>query len=154
MAVVKVTCAGCGSVFEAKTPRAKWCGSTCRQRDARSRKAASANAKDEAKTDTPAEHGLVKAVRTELEAAGKDQTFSGQLALQLARRLANPEETGTTALSKELRAVMADALATAPPAPESEGGDRRDGDDDEAEDDEVTRARRQREEARAAAGLA
>lgn len=152
MAVVEVTCAGCGTSFEAKSARAKWCGSTCRQRDARSRKAAAANVKDEAKTDTPAEHGLVKAVRKELEIAKKVETFAGQLALQLARRLANPEEPALMALSKELRAVMAEALGKAPV--KSDGGADADGDSTAEEDDEVTRARRQREDARKAAGLA
>ena len=97
----------------------------------------------------PRETGLVASVREELEAAGRMDTFSGQLALQLARRLANPDESGISSLSKELRTVMAAALdGVTPPSAEGEPAAAED------DEDEVTRARRQREQARQAAGLA
>jgi hypothetical protein len=141
----------CEVVFEPKRPAGKYHSATCRQRAARARKAAESNVKDEAKTDTPAEHGLVRAVRTELETADRLNTVAGQLALQLARRAANPDESSLMALSKEIRAVMADALAGAPPKP---GGSDADGDSNATEqEDEVDAARRKREEARKAAGL-
>lgn len=95
---------------------------------------------------TPAT-GLVETVRRDLEASNALDTFNGQLALELARRVANPDEPSTSALSKELRAVMALAVGAAAPA----GGQT-----PKAEtppEDEVEKARRKREEARQAAGL-
>jgi hypothetical protein len=92
-------------------------------------------------------HDLVVLVRRELVRAEKLDTFAGQLALQLARRMANPDESGTTSsLSKELRAVMAQALEDQVPFPEEKATD-------PGDDDEVTRARTAREKARKAAGL-
>jgi hypothetical protein len=137
----------CTVEFEPKRSTARFCGPTCRQRASRARAAAAESVEadvEQGKND----HPLVKAVRDELASADAENTFSGQLALQLARKLTNPEEKAATALSKELRTVMAAALAGRTPEP---GGD---DDGDEAEpEDEVTRARRARDEARQAAGL-
>ena len=57
--------------------------------------------------------GLVAAVRAELEAADRLSTVAGQHALELARRIAAAPEmsSGVAALSRELRAVMGEALA-------------------------------------------
>ena len=142
----------CVAGLESEHPRAKYCSNACRQRASRARKAAARHAEAEAQTDTRGEHGLVRAVRMELDEAGVLMTFKGQLALQTARRLANPDESGFASLSKDLRAVMAEALAGSTPTP---GGGDADGDSrpDEEEDDEVTRARKARAEARQAAGL-
>ncbi|GAA5154747.1 hypothetical protein GCM10023340_38800 [Nocardioides marinquilinus] len=149
-ATSEATCEDCGRAFEAKRSTARFCSTTCRSRAARARKAA-AESTDADQAAGKVEHELVKAVRAELVKAGADQSFSGQLALQLARKIANPDETGVTALSKELRTVMAAALAhVAPPAPGPDGGAGGDG----AEDDEVTSARRAREAKLAAAGQA
>jgi hypothetical protein len=143
---------GCGERFVPKRSTARYHSATCRQRAARQRKAAEHNETEEAKTGTRDEHDLVKAVRLELEKAGRLMTVNGQLALQLARRAANPEESGLVGLSKELDARMTAALADSK-QPET-GGAGADSDGDPAdEEDEVTRARRQREEARQAAGL-
>lgn len=138
----------CAVVFEPERATAKYHSATCRQRAARARKAAATNAADESKSDTPAEHGLVKAVRKELEDAKALESVPGQLALQFARRMANPDESGLSAMSKELRLLLAEAKggvasATAGTPPTS----------DEDQDDEVKQARRRREEmeARAAA---
>ncbi len=51
-------------------------------------------------------------LHAELETAGRLETFLGQHALTLARRIAGGRETGSavSALSKELRAVRAEAL--------------------------------------------
>jgi hypothetical protein len=48
----------------------------------------------------------------ELQAAGRADTALGQQALALAERVNNPRDTGSAiaALSKELRAVMVEAL--------------------------------------------
>lgn len=61
---------------------------------------------------------VVAAVWRELAAAGQAETPLGRLALLLAARLGSPADTGsaTAALSKELRAVVAAALAAAPAA--------------------------------------
>lgn len=133
-------CAGpeCTVRFEPKRSTARYHSATCRQRAARARKAAAESVDADAEAGKE-EHPLVVAVRTELEDAGRVRTFNGQLALQLARKLVNPEESGATALSKELRTVMAAALAgTAEPSGAPP-------DDPPAEDDEVKRAREARE---------
>lgn len=133
----------CGVEFEARAGT-KFHTATCRSRARRAREAAAANASDEAKTDTPAEHGLVKAVRRELEQARAMDTVAGQLAMQFARQLVNPEASSLTAMSKELRALLEEAKAGAAPTPDPGGTP-------PADDDEVTRARRKREEIEAAA---
>lgn len=117
------TCAHCGTAFEARTARARYCGSTCRAR-------ASEKAKRDGATPSPAAMpvapvqsaasagGLVEAVRRELEAAQRLDSFLGQQALGLAARIEAGGDTGSAvaALSKELRAVMDAALADAPKA--------------------------------------
>ena len=68
--------------------------------------------------------GLVAAVRRDLEKADRLDTFTGQLALQLAKKIATQEATGIASLSKELRVTL--ALALMQPAdddPESRVGD-------------------------------
>ena len=155
----QVTCAGCGVKFKAKSPRAKWHNAACRKRAQRaatkatkSAPAKKAVAKRPARRDSGStsasvldRHDLVVSVRRDLETAGKLETFQGQLAVQLARRIADPNETGASPLSKELRAVMAVALTVVAPAADESA--------EAAEhEDEVTRARKAREEARQAAG--
>lgn len=140
----------CTVEFEPQRVTAKYHSGTCRQRAARARTAAEAAAKP-APPEPPAggaEHSLVSAVRAELDKADALGTVPGQLALQIARRIADPECSGVSTLSKELRALLAEATGAKPdpggdsPAPP------------EPEEDEVTKARRQRDEARQAAGLA
>ena len=139
------TCEGpdCDVEFEPARSTAKFCSATCRKRAARNRGAEAAPAEDEA---PGADDGLTASVRAELIKAGALDTFYGQLAVQLARRLTYPDESGISALSKELRTVMDAAVKSVPePAPEAASHDA---------EDEVTKARRQREESRKAAGLA
>jgi len=137
----------CDVAFTPQRSTAQYCSATCRQRAARARKAAADGAKQEKKTGTNAEHSLVKAVRLDLEKADAFDTVAGQLALQIARRIADPESTGISTLSKELRALLAEAKGEQsipegqPPEPEPE-------------EDELEKARRQRAESREAAGLA
>lgn len=77
---------------------------------------------------------LAAAVRQELLEANRLNTFYGRLAVELARRLAKPDETGASSLSKELRTVMEAALTgVKPPEPVDEP-------------DEVEQARRRRQE--------
>jgi hypothetical protein len=139
----------CGREFEPQRSTAKFCNATCRQRAARARKAAEVSVEADAAAGK-ADHPLVRAVRKELADADVEKSFNGQLALQLAHKLTDPTEKAATALSKELRTVMAAALEGRSAEPAAE-----DADDEPAEpDDEVTKARRAREEARKAAGLA
>src|SRR5689334_6727905 len=132
---VQMTCAGCGDTFEAQRRSARWCSNRCRQ-----------SGQQASRAEEPAEQrepsGLVASVRRELEHAEAVDTFAGQLALQLAKRLSTPEESGISSLSKELRTVMAAALeGRTPPTAEAEP------------EDEVEKARRRRDEkSRAAAG--
>lgn len=100
-------CDACGIEFEAKRSTAKYCGGTCRQRG---------NRRPSGDVDqTPAESGLVASIRLELEQAGRLETSLGQQAVTLAERLGSPRDTGSAvaSLSKELRAVMAEATAGA-----------------------------------------
>lgn len=136
----------CTVEFEPQRSTARFHSATCRQRAARARKAAEESVEADVERGQD-DHPLVKAVRGELAGAKAEHTFNGQLALQLARKLTNPEEKAATALSKELRTVMAAAIAGRPPEPS-------DDDPDAEPEDEVTKARRAREEARQAAGLA
>ncbi|WP_134740007.1 hypothetical protein [Nocardioides sp. 503] len=141
-----VKCGGCDQTFEAKTSRAQYCSTTCRSRAARQRKAAAESVEADAEKGL-AEHQLVRATRLELEKAGVVDTVEGQLTLQLARKLANPDESGISTLSKEFRAVRAEALEGSPePAPTGDTPPAVD-----REDDEVTRARRAREQKLSAA---
>lgn len=139
--------ADCTVEFTPKRSTAKYHSATCRQRASRSKKAAEAEQVVTVDPDTgDAEHGLVRAVRRELEGANAFDTVAGQLALQLARRIANPEEAGLSALSKELRSLLAEAkgAAVVPTDPAAEP--------EPEVDDEVTRVRKARE-AKAAAAM-
>lgn len=139
----------CAVEFEPQRSTAKFCSVTCRSRAARARKAAADEAVVAPDPETgDAEHGLVRAVRKELEAAEAIDTVAGQLALQIARRIADPEGAGVSTLSKELRSLLAEAKGDAGPEPTDDG-------EAETEDDEVSAARKRREDkARAAAGRA
>ena len=136
---VTATCAGCGECFEARHRNAKWCSDRCRKAASRRQETGKTV---EIEPDVPSNSGLVASVREELDEAEVTDSFAGQLALELAKRLSHPDETGISSLSKELRTVMAAALAgVTPPAPS------------EDEKDEVTKAREARErKARQAAG--
>lgn len=109
---------GCGKPLPAAVPgkRARlYCDSTCRGRAYR---ANGGNAREKVSAADPAPIDpdrvtLAVVVRRQLEAADRVETVPGQLALELAQRL---ESAGTTAssvatLSKELRALLAEALA-------------------------------------------
>lgn len=142
-----IECGHCGTEFEAKTKRARYCSTTCRSRAARDRKAKAAEVEAEKDAGSEKEHSLVKAVRRDLARAEAVDTVAGQLALQVARRIANPEESSISALSKELRSLLAEAKSATPAAqPEAAAGP--------VEEDDVTRARRRREEIAAQAAAA
>lgn len=117
-------CEQCGTQFEARKSTAKYCGGNCRTRASRNRTAAAINSGGQ--TASPAApkqpvggvvlvagEGLVAQVQRELEEAGRLDTVLGQQALVLAQRMrvVSPD-TGSSlsAISKELRTVMAQAL--------------------------------------------
>jgi hypothetical protein len=68
-----------------------------------------------ADADLSAVIDLVAQVQTELAAAGRLDTYLGQGALVLARKMGNTFDTGsaTAAVHRELRATMAEALVDA-----------------------------------------
>lgn len=124
---------------------ARYCSATCRQRAARDRRAARSGAEAEAESETPAEHSLVRVTRLTLEKVDAIETVPGQLALQLARRIAKPEESGITAMSTKLQVLLAEAKAEVSEVPSGAGSE------PAPESDEVARARARREEIAAAA---
>lgn len=159
-------CAVCSKPFEAQRPQAKYCGETCKKRAQRSGQAGSRDRKKRPAPDpaaavaavlgtTPpgapdaagadpaplyAPVGVLASVVKELADAQRLDTVLGQLALKLASRLESATfDTGSsfTALSKELRAVMAAAVAGA-----------------HVEDDEVDELQKRRDEKEAAARAA
>lgn len=107
------SCAVCGTGFEAQRPQAKYCSAKCRMRKARGHESAdkTADAEPAPKTDRPAS-GLIDAVTAELEAADRLNSVAGQHALELANRIVNAPgmNTGVAALSKQLQAVLAEAV--------------------------------------------
>lgn len=118
---------------------------TCAQRAARARKAAERQTTEDADAGSSAEHGLVKAVRQQLEKAKALDTVNGQLALELAKRAVN-QDSNLVAMSKELDARMAAATETASAAGAASGAPT-----PAPTEDAVGRARRRREEIAAAA---
>lgn len=104
-------CAVCGNAFEAQRPQAKYCGPTCRQRAHRSGPAVPVVQIPAA--DGERAQGLIEVVEAELKTAGRLNTVAGQHALELARRIVHAPgmNTGVAALSKQLQAVLAEALS-------------------------------------------
>jgi len=103
-------CAVCGGRFEAQRVQAKYCGETCKKR---AQRGGVAQTKDvqAPQVDRPVT-GLIDAVTAELEAAEKLNSVAGQHALELANRIVSAPgmNTGVAALSKQLQAVLAEAL--------------------------------------------
>jgi len=115
-------CLVCGTPYLAQRPQAKYCGATCRQRARRGGLAgappaavAAATAAVNTVESAGSSSGLIAAVTAELEAAGRLNTVAGQHALELANRIVNAPgmNTGVAALSKQLQAVLAEALRDA-----------------------------------------
>lgn len=96
-------CDTCGREYGAKTARSRFCSDVCRVRKFRG--AAPAPGVECAASP------LVSAARRELEAAGRLDTVLGQQVLLLAARLSGTDTgAAVAALSRELRATMAEAL--------------------------------------------
>ncbi|AYQ98227.1 hypothetical protein SEA_CHEWBACCA_1 [Mycobacterium phage Chewbacca] len=106
-------CAVCGQAFEAKRPQAKYCGDTCRKRAQRGGIAQQKHQQAPPVSSAAPASGLIETVQAALEEAGRLNTIAGQHALELARRIVHAPgmNTGVAALSKQLQAVLAEALA-------------------------------------------
>lgn len=102
-------CSVCERTYTAKDPRSKYCGDACRKRQARG---------TPVRIATPVvgeTTGLVTVTRKALESAGRLDSVQGQLAMTIAGTISAGGDTasGLASLSKELRAVMAEALGNA-----------------------------------------
>lgn len=110
------SCDVCGKVYEARRVTSKYCGSACRTRVSRANAAAGSAADPGAAVPATRDVegvDVVAAVRLRLQAAGRVADVAGQQALLLAHRLMTATvDTGSSlaSVSKELRAVMAEAL--------------------------------------------
>lgn len=107
MATHSMVCAGCATRFQAKSPRAKWCSSSCRTRNARAKRIAA--------TEELEPSRLVEVLRDELTAAGAAESFDGLLAIELAQRVARSGPQGFTSMARELRVLRAAALGEEAP---------------------------------------
>jgi hypothetical protein len=101
-------CDVCGRPYEAKRVSSRFCSGTCRKRNLRAPRPRLAER---------ARPPKITRCSRELEAAGRLDSMLGQVALLLAQRMCEFDTgSGTAALSKELRAVMATAVQGAPAA--------------------------------------
>lgn len=115
---VTKTCAGCGRSFEAGNARRRTCSDRCRKSASRkSRIAPVGEPADPIVSAETAPGRLWRATFAELTAADRVDTPLGQLALEHAAALDNPQrgDTGSAraALSKEYRAALAEAMKDA-----------------------------------------
>jgi hypothetical protein len=112
---VRVQCAVCPTVFEAKRPTAKYCSPACRVRAHRAGVSVQARPAPARRRLQEAPAGVEAATAAELATAGRTATASGQSALALARRIDAGVDTGASIASmvRELRAALADALRDA-----------------------------------------
>ena len=106
---------GCEKPLQPATGNRKrlYCDAKCRRRAHKARQASpGVAALPTATTGT-----LADVVRRDLESADRLATVPGQLAVALAERLVSPGTTASSVatLSKELRALMAEALAGTKP---------------------------------------
>ena len=104
-------CDQCGQPYVAKRPNSRYCSDLCRQRSKRGFPKSTGSSP--AGSSAASEPQLVVSVLSELEKADRVDSALGQQALMLARRITTVSDTGSSvaALSKELRATLADALS-------------------------------------------
>jgi hypothetical protein len=116
---MKRACDSCRTLYTAKSPLSRYCGSRCAKRAQRTGLARSA-AEPAVVAAVPSGAGAVEAaVRSALEAAGRLSAPLGQVALVLARRLDAPggeSGSGLASLAKQLAATLAAATADVRPA--------------------------------------
>jgi hypothetical protein len=113
-------CDRCGQPFAPASKRARFCSVKCRTQATRARATGQpesiAKPKRARKPKAQAEDfpaGTLGAVIAELTAAGRLQTSAGQAAVALASRIDAGAESssGLAALTREMRAAMAEATA-------------------------------------------
>lgn len=112
------TCPVCGTEFVAKRAASVYCKPACKKRAFDQRAAQRAEqAKPQVSTSPKRPErstDLTDRITAELEGAGRLDSVAGQQALLLARRLEDPDTSfgsAAASLSKELREVMAEAMA-------------------------------------------
>lgn len=110
------SCASCGGSLASQRADAVYCGDTCKKRAQRAQRAAERQrtAPERGITlDSGSNAPLVASVRSALAEAGRESTVAGQMALELAVRVANRKELGSSvaSLAKQLRETMAEAVA-------------------------------------------
>ena len=106
------TCQACGKTFEARSPRAKFCGASCRGKAHRGTIVPLKSVAITAPVASVAASGLVESTRAALAAAGRDSDPLGWGALALAETIASAETppAAKATLMREFRATMAEAL--------------------------------------------
>jgi len=111
-------CESCGRTYTARRASSRFCSGTCGKRSQRARaagiplRAATLDDREAAPSE------LERATAHELEAVGRLESVAGQIALELAYRVASGYESGAAVASlvKELRVTMVAALAGLAPA--------------------------------------
>ena len=119
---MRITCATCSSDFDARSSRARFCSAKCRTQAhyRRTKLGLPERLEPQSKpkrtckpklADSPT--GTLGAVIAELTDAGRLDTSAGQAAVALATRIDQGAESssGLAALTREMRAAMAEALA-------------------------------------------
>jgi len=105
-------CESCGRSYTARRESSRFCSGTCGKRSQRAT-AAGMPLRVSTAADHEAPSELVAVTARELDAVGRLESVAGQLALELARRIASRRETGaaTASLAKQFHATMTAALA-------------------------------------------
>jgi len=111
-----LNCASCGVSFDASRPSARFCGDVCRKRGQRAKNASQMlpGAPDLPQEPVElADSPLVRVVARELHEVDRLDTVAGQVAFELAIRVANRREMGSAvaSLSKQLNEAMDRAMA-------------------------------------------
>ena len=108
------TCQHCGTSFESKSSRAKFCGPKCRRKAFDGRQSGAVVAEIAAMPDSGVPP-MVDTVRAALLAGGQESSVAGVNALHLAVRIDAQSENGSAmaAMSRQLQALVAEALKDA-----------------------------------------
>lgn len=102
-------CDQCGTGFEARSSRAKFCSAACRVRSHRGTPKASPEVA--AAVDSTPVRDLLASVRSALDAAGRTSTPKGQMCLLLAGEAMDADARALPPLTRELSARLTEALA-------------------------------------------
>ena len=108
--MIRRTCDQCGRPYEAQRASSRYCGATCRTHASQGIPAR--ESVGVVPLPQPAGDGeLVSSVRSALEGADRLESWQGQAALSIARRIeAASSDAAVAALQRELRASMAEAM--------------------------------------------